>query len=345
MNEKKNRTISKEALRIASTIFNTGKDAITLLSDNLEIIKANNQFYKLCGSKKLPSRKITDFLLPAQYQTFLSEWMQQNPQAQPIPSFECEFQNHSHEKHYVEIHTRIVSLKKYRLIVCEIHNKTTAKNIPQLLAKTAAHIENRERQKLANDLHDNVGPLLSSMNMYLSILAHKNELQAQNHILDDLKKILKDTIATVREISNNLSPYLLTNHGLTDALDYFIHTKQRLIKFEFRNEIGLTRFDDLIENMIYQIVIESFNNSLKHSGASTIGLDMHLENNTLFLKYRDNGCGFNFDERMKDPSKCMGLLSIINRIRVIDGQYCFDTAVGKGFTLEIECPIKSQEEK
>lgn len=345
MNEKKNRTVSNEALRIASTIFNNSKDAIALLSDNLEIIKVNNQFYKLYGSKKLPSQKITDFLRPAQYQTFLSEWIQQNPQARPIPIFDCEFQNHSFEKHQVEIHTRIVTPQNNSLIICEIHNKTTDKDIPRLLAKTAANIENRERQKLANDLHDNVGPLLSSMNMYLSILAHKNELQSQNQILDDLKKILKDTIATVREISNNLSPYLLTNHGLTDALDYFIHTKQRLIKFEFRNEIGSTRFDDLIENMIYQIVIESFNNSLKHSGASTIGLDMYLEHNTLFLKYSDNGCGFDFDEQMKDPSKCMGLLSIINRIRVIDGNYCFDTAVGKGFTLEIECPIISQEEK
>jgi len=326
------------------SIFNNSKDAILLLSIELEIVEVNDEFYNLFGSKDFPRKNVIQSFFPPKYQTLIIEQVNYLRSGISIPTLECEIYNVKKEKVPVEISTSVVTLNNKPHLLTMARDISIHKEMRRLLAKASSHIENRERRKLASDLHDNVGPLLSSMNMYLSVLARKEELQPHKEILDDIKRIIKDTITSVREISNNLSPQILLNFGLTAALEYFFETKQKLITIDICNSIGALRFDELKESMIYNIVIEAFNNTLKHSGADKIKLDIYLNNNNLNLAYSDNGSGFILSDQLKASDKSMGLLSIINRIKVIDGNYSIETAPGKGFLLKIVGPINLKEE-
>lgn len=208
-------------------------------------------------------------------------------------------------------------------------------NLQKQLTNTGIMVETRERRKLASDLHDNVGPLLSSMNMYLSSLARKPEVEPYADLIKNVRRILKETIASVREISNNISPQVLNTYGLTAALNLFFETKHNLIDIKIDNTLGDFRFAETKEIMLYNIIKEAYNNSIKYAQASLIELYLHKKENLITVIYKDNGIGFNLEEKMASVSQSMGLFSIINRIKNLDGIYDMKTAPGQGFYLEV----------
>jgi len=215
------------------------------------------------------------------------------------------------------------------------HAVQEMRNLEKQITYTGIEVETRERRKLASDLHDNVGPLLSSMNMYLSSLSRKPEIQMYSGILDDIRRILKETISSVREISNNISPQVLNSYGLTAALNLFFETKKNLITIHIDNNMDDFRFSETKETMLYNIIKEAFNNSIKYANATCIDLSIKKNENLITVIYKDNGIGFNLKEKMASASQNLGLFSIINRIKNLDGIYEIKTSEGKGFMLEV----------
>ena len=209
------------------------------------------------------------------------------------------------------------------------------RDLERQLAYTGIAVETRERKKLSADLHDNVGPLLSSMNMYISSLSRKPELQIYSEAINNIRRILKETIASVREISNNISPQVLTSFGLTAALDLFFETKKDIIHLNINNNMGSFRFNETKETMLYNIIKEAFNNSIKYANATGIELEINKIDNLLIVIYKDNGIGFNLQEKLAQASQSLGLFSIINRIKNLNGIYEITTSPGKGFKLEV----------
>jgi len=323
------------------SIFNQSKDAIVLLSTDLEIIDANEAFQVLHGSKNYPRKNILDFYFPVEYHNKVIELAKLLIQGISIPTIECEMYRHDKSFVSVEISTSAIVLKQNPMFLSIIRDNSAKKEMGRILTKVGTQIETRERRKLAADLHDNVGPLLSSMNMYLSVLSRKDELQPYTEIMDDIRRILKDTISSVREISNNLSPQVLENFGLTAALDQFFETKKRLINIQFQNSIGNTRFSEIKETMIYNVIIEAFNNSLKHSNANLVQLSISQENQTIHVMYSDNGIGFNLEEKMNIVNNNLGLFSIINRVKILEGNYTIETSSGNGFVLKVDFPFNN----
>lgn len=220
--------------------------------------------------------------------------------------------------------------------ITEKHNALKKlQDLQKQLTYTGIMVETRERRKLASDLHDNVGPLLSSMNMYLSSLARKPEVEPYADLIKNVRRILKETIASVREISNNISPQVLNSYGLTAALNLFFETKQNLIEIKIENTLGDFRFSEAKEIMLYNIIKEAYNNSIKYAQASCIELYLHKKENLITVIFKDNGIGFNLEEKLASISQSMGLFSIINRIKNLEGIYDMQTSPGNGFYLEV----------
>lgn len=220
-----------------------------------------------------------------------------------------------------------------------VYDVSERKEMERQLTQIGIRIETRERRQLAADLHDNVGPLLSSMNMYLSTLSRKPEIAPHAALVNDVRDILREAITSVREISNNLSPQVLTNYGLTSALELFFETKQKLICIRHTNTLGDLRFNELKEIMCYNIIKELYNNTIKYADATAIDLSLSQCDGKIFIQYRDNGKGFDLAQKMAEPSNNLGLFSIINRINNLDGTYQMDTASGQGFLVNIEFPL------
>ena len=189
--------------------------------------------------------------------------------------------------------------------------------------------EERSRSVFSKELHDGMGPLLSSAKMSLSALSTDNLTDEQKEIISNTRYVVDEAIRSVREISNNMSPQALMDFGLAQGVKSFISRINTLHKVDIRFATNLRkeRFDRDIEVIMYRVVCELINNSLKHSGCSTISLSLSLEDKVLKLNYSDNGCGF----RPKAVMDCgMGLSNIVSRIDSLNGELNITSQKGRG---------------
>ena len=154
--------------------------------------------------------------------------------------------------------------------------------------------EEKSRSQFSKELHDGLGPLLSSAKMSLTALSREERTPAQREIIDNTTYVIDEAIRSLREISNNLSPQVLNDFGLARGIQNFISRSAALhsVRIRFTTNLRAERFDTDIEVILYRVVCELINNSLKHSGCSEINLSLSSGGDTLTLDYSDNGCGF-----------------------------------------------------
>lgn len=211
--------------------------------------------------------------------------------------------------------------------------------------------EERSRSQFAKELHDGMGPLLSSAKMSLSALSTKNMSQEQCEILQNSRFVIDEAIRSVREISSNMSPQVLTDFGLAQGLHNFISRISALhtINIEFNTNLHEERFDNDVEVVTYRVVCELINNSLKHSKCSQIDIIVMLKGDILSLHYKDNGCGFNPDAVI---SCGMGLSNITSRIDSLNGDIEIKSKEGSGMQVvshisitQREVPIQKQRKR
>ena len=128
--------------------------------------------------------------------------------------------------------------------------------------------EERSRSYFAKELHDGMGPLLSSAKMSLSALSKKGLSLEQQEILANTSYVIDEAIRSVREISNNMSPQVLNDFGLAQGIKGFISRSIALhgINIRFTTNLRKERFDNDVEVIMYRVICELINNSLKHSG-------------------------------------------------------------------------------
>lgn len=194
----------------------------------------------------------------------------------------------------------------------------------QNLLTTLINTEENEKYKFASDLYDELGPFLSGIKLYIDELGQQHDSNEKKRLVTYLHQMVDQAIVKTTSISNNLTPYLLNDYGFDKTLRSFIYKIEKLNNINIIYHSTFTqRFDKIKETVLYRIVTELINNTLKHANAKNIQIKFHaLNNNTLELVYSDNGIGFNFNKQLTEL-KSFGLQTIINRIKSIDGQYCF----------------------
>jgi signal transduction histidine kinase len=212
------------------------------------------------------------------------------------------------------------------------------------LLESSLEVQEVERRRIAKDLHDEVGAMLSmtkmSYNQLLKKLNTSAELTEQGQ---KTKEFLEESISQVRRISRELVPSTLEDFGLISALDEFIqkiHIASGVL-FIFNHE-GIEdseRFDKKIELTIYRIAQELVNNALKHAEAGEITLKLTVQDNKFIFIFTDNGKGFDLEAVKKDPKSGLGLRNIESRLSVVDGVFKIKSTPGKGTNTKIEIPL------
>lgn len=193
--------------------------------------------------------------------------------------------------------------------------------------------EEKERQRFAKDLHDGLGPLLSSVKMAISA---RNQTENNEVILANAENLIDESIITLKEVSNNLSPHILNNLGLFKAIKSFI-AKLQLHEgpdIKLNCNIEHLRFSYNIEVVVYRILCELINNTLKHAQAYNIYIDLLSDDNMITLEYIDDGLGI--DDLTNKKSKGMGLSNIESRIKSLYGSYNFYSKPGEGVRVNIQ---------
>lgn len=194
--------------------------------------------------------------------------------------------------------------------------------------------EEKSRSRFSKELHDGLGPLLSSAKMSLSALSSETGALERREIIANTTYVIDEAIRSLREISNNLSPHVLNDFGLARGVQNFISKTAAMhdAKIRFTTNLRTERFDSDIEVILYRVVCELINNSLKHSACSQINLSLSLDGTLLTLRYTDDGRGFNPSAVMDCG---MGLANMHSRIGSLNGRIDIRSEKGRGMQATI----------
>ncbi|MCU0362351.1 MAG: histidine kinase [Bacteroidales bacterium] len=198
--------------------------------------------------------------------------------------------------------------------------------------------EENERKRFAKDLHDGLGPLLSTVKMSLSSLHERVKDPSGKVILNNTNHIVNEAIATIKDISNNLSPHILTNFGLSSAIGAFTTkiNQTKAITIDFKSNMENLRLEAEKEVVVYRAVCELINNSIQHSGASKIEIELNKHEKIVTLQFYDNGRGFDTSALRKEDTKGMGISNIETRVRTVDGVFIIESTKGRGTSALIK---------
>ena len=199
--------------------------------------------------------------------------------------------------------------------------------------------EEKERQRFSKELHDGLGPLLSSVKMSVSALDRMNEDPKQKELIAGTSRVIDEAVRSLRELSNNMNPNVLNNFGLARAVSGFIHklSAPRGVQVHFSPNLQERRFDPDVEVILYRVVCEVVNNSLKHASAGHIDLALMLtpaDEITIF--FEDDGVGFVPEEVLNRAEGGMGLSNIFSRISSLKGEIQIDSAPARGTRINIK---------
>jgi two-component system NarL family sensor kinase len=195
-----------------------------------------------------------------------------------------------------------------------------------IAAITAA--QEKERQRVARDLHDSVGVMLANL---------KNQLSVHKHLKEEMD-VLNSISGEVRQISHDMMPGTLKKFGLEAAIrsELDITSKSTGLQTTF-NEIGLNgHLDEEMEVHLYRIVQEAVQNVVKHAGASTLNLSLTRDFDSLNVMIEDDGKGFD-TSGMK--SQGLGLKNIRTRVALLNGKLSIDSHPSAGTSMIIEIPL------
>jgi PAS domain S-box-containing protein len=200
--------------------------------------------------------------------------------------------------------------------------------------------QEEERRRLAMDLHDGVGQLLTALRLQADYLKNTLHSDEQRQILQTIADGIVQVQQEIRRISRNLMPSVLNDFGLAEALEFLCHTTEQnsSIAIERRIFIDNARYDSAIETCIFRIAQEVFNNALKYSQARHLYLELRDEDNSLELIIEDDGKGFD----PENISRGQGLANIAQRARLLNGSLHIETSPGSGCRITTVIPYDNQ---
>ncbi|MCB2221684.1 MAG: sensor histidine kinase [Bacteroidetes bacterium] len=194
--------------------------------------------------------------------------------------------------------------------------------------------EEKERQNFAKELHDGLGPLLSAVKMTISAIGRDKD---NTKFAGNAEKQIDESITTLREISNKLSPHVLNNFGLLKAVKSFIKNLAIIDNpvIHLNSNLENKRFAYNIEVVLYRVVCELISNSIKYANANNLYIDLITNEKTISLKFMDDGEGF--DTSLLDREhKGLGYANIHSRIRSLNGSIHIFSAPNEGVTVNIQ---------
>jgi signal transduction histidine kinase len=198
-------------------------------------------------------------------------------------------------------------------------------------------IQENERKRIATDLHDSIGPLLSAVK--LNINSIEMEHAEDRNVIAQSGKYLDEIINSMREISYNLLPNTLERQGLTEAIKEFIaqvNNKSSLnIQFFILKESKVASEKQI---HVFRMIQEILHNTIKHANAKSLQIGLSEENGNMLLFTKDDGIGFDA-EKERTSNKGLGLKSLQSRVEILNGIYSLESKPGEGTNYFIKIPV------
>lgn len=234
---------------------------------------------------------------------------------------------------------KCLNLKGRRIVdgmIITVADITDLKESETLSLNAMLEAQELERKRLAAEIHDGVGPILSTVKMNLAAI-EDNLDRVDRELGSKFRKSYKmiDEVADdLRSISHNLMPRVLSDFGLVEALSTLCEKvdASKSVNVNFLHSGMKERLEEIVELGLYRISQELINNTLKHAQASNITLQLIHKGEYILLMYEDDGKGFDTET----VPHGLGLLNIENRAKAMAGEMRIDSFQGKGMTATVE---------
>lgn len=328
---------SEEKLR---TIFNTATDGIILLDNDLKILDINRASYEGTGYQydELVNNTILT-LLSNEGINMVQRQISDLKSGGNIHNIETEILIKNDGVIPVEVTATNISINEQEAILIIARDISERKKLERELLNSVINTEEKDRLQFSQELHDGIGPLLSAAKMYADWLAEPNKTTDSTTIVPEIQKLINESTLAVRDLSFKLSPHILQNYGILEALKAYADKVNKSGKVKISIEsTELGRFDEIIEATSYRIICECITNTLKHADAKNISIHTVLENNTLIINYTDDGKGFDV-EKVLENRKGIGLLNMQSRLKSLNGTLTINSALEKGSVFTIKIPL------
>lgn len=210
----------------------------------------------------------------------------------------------------------------------------------EIATRAVMEAEESERQRIAKDLHDGVGQMMSAAKMNLSAL--ESELTITNpdqrSSLDKIIGLVDESCKEVRTVSHNMMPNVLLKKGLASAIgDFLEKIESKVLKVHLHTEGLQDRIDSNVEIVLYRVIQECVNNVIKHAGATHLDISIIRDKDGISATIEDNGKGFAVLDEVNGDG--MGLKNIRTRVEFLKGTVDFDSAPGKGTLVAVHVPL------
>jgi two-component system, NarL family, sensor kinase len=210
--------------------------------------------------------------------------------------------------------------------------------------QVSLEVEDRERSRIAHDLHDRVGAQMAAVKYLFGQLRDELVVAAPAFALaaEKLNGELQDLMAEVRAVSHDLESPTLKKFGLVAAIRGFKDMFAKAPTLDFELDVhGLEeRLAPSMEKHIYLILKELFSNAIRYGNPTMFSIQLMREGNQLTVLVEDNGSGF--DPYNLRPDSGMGLQSVSNRVNSMNGKLVIDSAKDRGTIVTIEIPISEK---
>jgi len=220
----------------------------------------------------------------------------------------------------------------------------------QLLGIQIIKAQEEERQRVAREIHD--GPAQSMSNIVLKAEICERLVDSEPEKAKDelkiLKSVVRDTLGDVRKIIYDLRPMSLDDLGLIPTLQRYIETYQEESKIavSFKTRGTCDQLKPVVSLTVFRLVQEAINNIKKHAHASKVTINLEFLEKELKLYIVDNGVGFDIDSlktRGHNNNGGFGLISMRERVQLLDGNFEINSTIGKGTRLYITVPLIPEE--
>lgn len=206
----------------------------------------------------------------------------------------------------------------------------------QLLEKVIAAQED-ERRRIARELHDETGQALTSLLVRLQTMNQQCPLPEMKTQMDDLRRVLAETLSNVRALAVELRPSVLDDLGLAAALERYVRDYQA----RHNLEVGLVVFGleerllPALETALYRIVQESLTNIARHAQATSVSVLVERRNERVRAIVEDNGVGFELSAAHSDR---LGLYGMRERAKLLNGTLMIESTPGRGTSIYVDVP-------
>ncbi|NJM25516.1 MAG: hypothetical protein HC859_08525 [Bacteroidia bacterium] len=229
-----------------------------------------------------------------------------------------------------------------------MHQKNRAsieKQINQQKFRSVLILEGQEeeRKRLAMDVHDGIGQMLTSLKFQIESIDLNDRARAAARIRE-AEQLIRDIIREARRVTFNLNPTVLGDFGLQAALKVFVQEISKLTDIQVHYTVTgeFDRLPQKTENNIFRIIQEAINNALKYSGAQLIEIKVEPQADQLRIVVQDNGKGFDpkiVEQRHTNIESGRGFFNMYERTEYVNGKLTIQSSPGNGTTVTLVVPV------